>query len=102
MSYDRYSKVRINGSLEQLPFIELPEHPNDKYIEFIENNNKTRFDILAQKYYNNPTLGFFILMANPDYLSEHDIPDGKVIRIPFPIDRVIQLYENKLQIRLEL
>lgn len=59
--FDRYSSVRINGDVEQLPFIEIPEHPNDKYVEYIEGSNKTRFDVLSEKYYANPTLGFFIL-----------------------------------------
>ena len=99
--FDRYSSVRINGQLEQLPFIEIPENTNDKYIEYIEGSKKTRFDILAEKYYANPTLGFLILMANPEYLSEHDIPDGKIIRIPFPKDRIIQLYNNNLKAILE-
>lgn len=99
--FDRYSNVRIDGELEQLPFIEIPEHPSDKYVNFIEGSKKTRFDVLAERYYANPTLGFFILMANPEYLSEHDIPDGKVIRIPFPKNRVIELYDNKLKSILE-
>jgi hypothetical protein len=99
--FDRYSNVRINGEIEQLPFVEIPEHPSDKYIQFIEGSKKTRFDVLSQKYYANPTLGFFILMANPEYISEHDIPDGKVIRIPFPKGRIIDLYNNKLRSILE-
>lgn len=101
-NFDRYYYVRKNGNLEQLPFIEFPIHPDDKYIKFIEGDNKTRFDILAQKYYNNPSLGFFILIANPDYMSEHDIPDGSVIRIPFNKDRVINLYDQSMKNILNL
>lgn len=101
MGFDRYSNVRVNGTLDQLPFITIPESPTDKFIEFIEGSKKTRFDVLSERYYANPTLGFFILMANPEYLSEHDIPDGKVIRIPFPKDRVIEVYNNKLKEILE-
>lgn len=96
-NFDRYYFAKNNGNLEQLPFIELPEHPDDKYIKFIEGSNKTRFDILAQKYYDNPTLGFFILIANPEYMSEHDIPDGTIIRIPFNKDRIINLYNETLK-----
>jgi hypothetical protein len=96
-NFDRYYFAKINGNMEQLPFIELPEHPDDKYIKFIEGNTKTRFDILAQKYYDNPTLGFFILMGNPEYMSEHDIPDGTIIRIPFNKDRIMTLYNEKLK-----
>lgn len=96
-NFDRYYYARIDGQLNQLPFIELPEDSNDKYIKYIEGSNKTRFDILAQKYYNNPTMGFFILMANPEYMSEHDIPDGKVIRIPFPKERIMQIYNDVMK-----
>lgn len=99
--FDRYANVRVDGQLEQLPFIEIPENPSDKFIEFIEGSKKTRFDILAEKYYANPTLGFFILMANPEYLSEHDIPDGTIIRIPFPKDRIIDVYNEKMNQILE-
>jgi len=95
-SFNRYYYARINGELNQLPFIQIPENSSDKYIKYIEGSNKTRFDILAQKYYDNPTMGFFILMANPDYMSEHDIPDGTVIRIPFPKERIIQLYDQEM------
>jgi hypothetical protein len=96
-NFDRYYFAKIDGNLQQLPFIEFPENPEDKYIKFIEGNTKTRFDILAQKYYSNPTLGYLILMANPEYVSEHDIPDGTIIRIPFPKDRVLTLYNEKIR-----
>lgn len=96
-SFDRYYYAKIDGNLNQLPFIELPESNSDKYIKYIEGNNMTRFDVLAQKYYNNPTMGYFILMANPEYLSEHDIPDGTVIRIPFPKERIVELYDQEMR-----
>lgn len=96
-SFDRYFYARKDGGLDQLPFITIPEHPDDKYIEYIEGLNKTRFDILAQKYYNNPTMGFIILIANPQYLSEHDIPDGTIIRIPFTRERILRLYNEKMK-----
>lgn len=96
-NFDRYYFTRIDGNQQQVPFIELPEHPDDQYIKFIEGNTKTRFDVLAQKYYDNPTLGFFILIANPEYMSEHEIPDGTIIRIPFNKDRIINLYNESLK-----
>lgn len=95
--FDRYYYAKVDGNLNQLPFVEFPENSSDKYIKYIEGSNKTRFDVLAQKYYDNPTMGFFILMANPEYMSEHDIPDGTVIRIPFPKERVIQVYDQTIK-----
>lgn len=96
-NFDRYYYAKINGTMEQLPFVVLEEHPDDKFIKFIEGSYKTRFDILAQKYYGNPTLGFFILIANPEYMSEHDIPDDTIIRVPFPKDRIISIYNETLK-----
>lgn len=45
-------------------------------------------DNLAAKYYKDPTLGWVIMCANPDYLHEWAIPNGAQISIPFPLSRV--------------
>jgi hypothetical protein len=38
---------------------------------------------------------WLILYANPDYLIEFDIPDGTIIRIPFPLERALSEYRTK-------
>lgn len=47
-----------------------------------------RIDNLAQKYYQDPTAGWIIMCANPNFDNELEIPIGTQVRIPFPLQRV--------------
>ena len=76
-----------------MPFVNLPINPSDKY-EFW-NSEFSRMDKLSQKYYGNPFYDFFILYAN-GFMSEFDIPDNTLIRIPFPLSKVKSDYETAL------
>lgn len=94
--YDRYSLLRKEGSdMEPSPYIKISESSSDKY----ENWHKgvSRMDKLSNKYYGNPHYDFFILLANPKFLNEWEIPDYEVIRIPFSLDRVKSEYESKIE-----
>jgi len=93
--YDRYSLFRSDGSIDQLPFIKIPESSFDKWEEW--KVGISRLDIWSERYYNNPFYDFLILYANPEYLDQNDIPDGTIIRIPFPLSEAIRLYENGLK-----
>jgi len=93
--YDRYEILKnSDGTINSAPFVNIPVDSNDKFEAWRE--GYSRMDILAFKYYNNPFYDFLIMYANPQYISEFDIPDGTIIRIPFPLDRVVLLYENTL------
>ncbi|NJO61969.1 MAG: hypothetical protein HC836_28120 [Richelia sp. RM2_1_2] len=95
-TYDRYEIYRnADGSIDQLPFIPISTSNNDKYEEWII--GRSRMDKLSQKFYNDPFYDFFILFANPEYISEFDIPEGVLVRIPFPLDRVKKEYEDGLE-----
>jgi hypothetical protein len=37
------------------------------------------------------------MAANPEYLSEHEVPIGAVIRIPFPFQSVLNEISQKSQ-----
>jgi hypothetical protein len=53
---------------------------------------------MSQKFYNNPYHGWLILLANPQYGGvEENIPDGEIIRIPFPFKDSIQQYIDQTQ-----
>ena len=92
--YNRYAiLINDNGTTESMPFVQLPVNQSDKYEYW--NTEYSRLDKLSQKYYNNPFYDFFILYANA-YMSEFDIPDGQLIRIPFPLNTVKSDYENAL------
>ena len=49
-------------------------------------------DQLALKYYNDPTLEWVIMAANPDHSLSFAIPAGTVLNIPFPLERVFRLW----------
>ena len=92
--YDRYSiLINSDGTSEMMPYIRLPLNQSDKYETW--NTENSRLDKLANKYYGNPFYDFLILYAS-GYMSEYDIPDGELIRIPFPLAKVKSDYEAAL------
>ena len=94
--YDRYELVRTNeGTIDQMPFVVISVSATDKYVEW--NVGKSRMDKLSQTYYDTPFFDWMILYANPQYISEFDIPDGVTIRIPFPLLSARTDYESKLK-----
>lgn len=92
LDYNRYSILENDdGTRDQMPFVKLPTNNSDKYENW--NPEFSRLDKLSQKYYGNPFYDFLILYANPDYVSEFDIPDNALIRIPFPLAKAKADYE---------
>jgi len=95
MKYNRYDSFISNGSYKKVPFIEIPVRGTDCYT-FYE-VGKTRLDLLSYQYYNDPNYGWLILQANPQYGSlEFKIENGARLRIPYPLEQVIQGYENDI------
>ena len=87
--FDRYQFFRENGNVKNLPFIPIPPKESDK--REIYKLGFTRMEKLSQKYYNNPTMGWIILQANPQFGGlEWEIPDSSIIRIPFPYRQTIE------------
>lgn len=94
--YDRYEIMKnTDGSIDWLPFVPISESSSDLSEVWVQ--GRSRLDKLALRYYNNPFFDFFILNANPQYADQFEIPDGALIRIPFPIDRVKLEYETFLR-----
>lgn len=94
--YDRYALLKNDdGTIDPMPFVKIPERPSDKYEYW--NTTFSRMDKLANKYYGNPFYDFLIMYANPQFISEFDIPDGALIRIPFPLAQVRSDYETRLE-----
>ena len=92
--YNRYGiLVNSDGTTDMMPFVQLPVNQSDKFENW--NTYNCRLDKFAQKYYGNPFYDFLILYAN-GYMSEFDIPDGTLIRIPFPLAKVKADYEVAL------
>jgi len=94
--YDRYEIMKnVDGTIDWLPFV--PISKNDSDLSELWVQGRSRLDKLALKYYNNPFYDFLILYANPEYVDQFDIPDGTLIRIPFPLNRVKLEYETFLR-----
>lgn len=90
-SFDRYSPFKANGKVSMVPFVEIRKKKTDKYIRYIKNS--TRLDKLSYEYYNNPDFGWLIMQSNPEHGSvENFIPDGVLLRIPYPLDETINIY----------
>lgn len=98
--YDRYQILKNNdGSIEMPPFVNIPVSSSDKYEAWRE--GFSRMDIISSDYYSSPMYDFLIMYANPQYISEFDIPDGTIIRIPFPLEKVKMIFENSLRKYME-
>ena len=93
--YDRYNDFRVNNTVKCLPYIKILVQATDITIQY---KNRTRLDIVSQTYYGTPYYGWLILQANPGYSMEFDIPDGTVIRVPFPLTNALQAYSDEVGI----
>lgn len=98
MPYKDYKRYEIlknsDGTTDSMPFVKIPTNPSDKFEYW--NVGFSRMDKISQKYYGNPFYDFLILYANNIYLNEFDIPDGALIRVPFPLGKVKADYEAAL------
>lgn len=92
MGTSRYKLVTFNGKQIEVPIVPIKERETDKFIEF--NVNKKRLDRVAEEIYKFDDLYWIILLGNPEYSLEFDIPVNQIIRIPFPLSAVI----NELQL----
>jgi hypothetical protein len=92
LDYDRYSILKkSDGTYLRMPFVKLPENSSDKYINW--KFNFDRLDKISQKYYGSPFYDFLIMIGNPTFENEFDIPDNELIRIPFPLKQAKANYE---------
>ena len=89
--FDRYNPFKLNGTVDIIPFIEITKKNSDKYL--IYNKMTMRFDKLSYEYYGSPDYAWLIMQANPEYGSiENFIPNGVLLRIPFPLEETINKY----------
>lgn len=91
--FDRYQFFEQDGNFRIVPGIEIPIKTTDKYLFY--KRGKTRLDKVSQDYYNSPTFGWLILLANPSVGGlEFEIPDNFLLRIPFPLITTLQDYKR--------
>tara|TARA_R110001592_G_scaffold261690_2_gene526622 strand:- start:3109 stop:3429 length:321 start_codon:yes stop_codon:yes gene_type:complete len=93
---NRYEDFSGNGGMKPIPGLKIPMGLNDKKVLY--KIGETRLDILSQKYYNNAYHGWLIMLANPKYGGlEFNIPNGEVIRIPFPFNSAVERYLKSVE-----
>jgi hypothetical protein len=95
MSINRYFNLnRPNGTQQDSPKIVISNRDTDKYVTY--DSKRTRLDRIANDVYNDSTYNWLILLGNPEYFLEFDIPTGTVIRVPFPLKDALQEYQQKI------
>lgn len=92
--YDRYKFFRSGGFVPgRVPFAEIPESGSD--LRVVYDRGRDRMDLMAYRYYGDPDLGWLILQGNPSVGGfEFEIPNGAVLRIPYPKDDALRRYEE--------
>lgn len=94
--YDRYQRFKENGGVRPIPGILINTSVEDKSVVY--KLGYTRLDKLSQEYYGNPYHGWLIMSANPKFGGlEWEIPNGEVIRIPFPFKDAIDRYNKEVE-----
>lgn len=93
--FNMYADFITDEKFLTLPFLKINESPDDVYIEW---NLGNRLDRLAYTYYNNAAFGKFILLANPQYITEGDIEVGNILRIPMPKQNLINTIRDRIQL----
>lgn len=92
--YNRYESFLEDGESKLLPFLKIEEKNTDQRVKY---DSTKRLDIISDDYYNSPYYGWLIMLANPKYGGlEFEIPDGVIIRIPFPLESAMQRYEDSV------
>ena len=95
--FNRYQFFVENGEFKIVPGIEIPINTTDKF--FLYKKGKDRLDKISQEYYNTPTFGWLILLANPFVGSvEFMIPNNSLLRIPFPLITTLQDYNRNIEL----
>lgn len=94
--FNRYSLFTTNGEHKIVPGIDLPIKPTDRFHQY--KKNKDRLDKLSEEFYNSPTFGWLIMLANPECgLNEFEITDNYFLRIPFPLVTTLQDYKQEVE-----
>jgi hypothetical protein len=89
--YDRYKPFRVESGIEPVAGIIIPQSSTDKSVVY--KKGQSRLDKISNDYYNNPYSGWMIMQANPQFGGlEFNIPDGSLIRVPYPFGEAVSRY----------
>ena len=100
-NFDRYAMFKANGKIDIVPFVTIAKKNSDKYINF--KKGIMRLDRISYENYGSPDYAWLIMQANPEYGSiENFIPDGVLLRIPYPLEETLNKYLNDITVYNEL
>jgi hypothetical protein len=92
----RYNRIPVKKSIEgnqyykRIVYPIIPRSDQDLYVFTTEED---RYDLLALQFYKSPELWWVISRANPEHTGASLFPgSGLQIRIPFPIQDIINEY----------
>ena len=95
MAFDRYKYLkREDGTMRTMPPLKVSKRSTDVFRVY--NSDKTRLDRISGDVYENDCYGWLILLANPEYGMEFDIPMNSIVRIPYPLREALSEVEGKL------
>lgn len=95
MGYDRYNRFRVNGKISVPAQVKIAPKSTDYFETY--NRGSSRLDLISYKYYNDPGYDWLILMANPEVGDlEYLIPNGTLLRIPFPLDITLENFNKQI------
>lgn len=101
IGYNFYSILfDASGNLRPMPEITISKRETDITVKY--NKNFTRVDRIAEEIYQNPNLWRLIMWANPDYFVEFDIPDNTIIRVPYPLNPVLDEVVRQIQVKSKI
>lgn len=94
MPYNFYKLLKRNDRLKNMPPVSIRNRPTDKSIRY--NKDLRRLDTIAADIYDDETMWRLILWANEQYFLEFDIPDNTILRVPFPLQDVLNEVQAKI------
>jgi len=94
MGFNFYSLLKDNDKLKDMPKVQIDKRTSDKSVTY--NKQKNRLDNIAGNVYSDETYWRLILWANENYFMEFDIPDNAVIRVPYPLQDVLNEVQTKI------
>ncbi len=84
------SRFRKGNEWGLIPFLQIPNLATDREEIYIP--GKSRLDKISLDYYGSALFESLILQANPQYTIETDIDEEVVLRIPYPLETVLEIY----------
>jgi len=92
MVVDRYKfSTKEAGRYETVRYNKPPVLPDDEYIITREGD---RYDLLAQQFYQDVSMWWFIALANDLRPASMIVPEGLQLRIPKNLDEVGRQLES--------